>query len=281
MSKVQCFKRVFKEGIGDRVKRKRLGLGLTALASALLLTSCSSNTELGRIGMPEPATEEAPRILSLWQGSWIASMFVGVLVWALLIWAIVAYRRKDGDKLPEQTKYHVPLEVMYTVIPLIMILALFWFTARDQKILTENPGDQKHSVNVVGWRWSWGFNYIEEGAYDVGTPGERPVLWLPVDEKVKFTLTSPDVIHSFWIPAFLTKMDVIPGAENEFTVTPNKLGVFPGKCAELCGVDHARMIFDVKVVTRAEFDAHIAELKAKGQTGAIDSGRSVVAGAGE
>ena len=263
------------------MKRKRLGLGLTALASALLLTSCSSETELGRIGMPEPATEEAPRILSLWQGSWIASMFVGVLVWALLIWAIVAYRRKDGDKLPEQTKYHVPLEVMYTVIPLIMILALFWFTARDQKILTENPGDQKHSVNVVGWRWSWGFNYIEEGAYDVGTPGERPVLWLPVDEKVKFTLTSPDVIHSFWIPAFLTKMDVIPGAENEFTVTPNKLGVFPGKCAELCGVDHARMIFDVKVVTRAEFDAHIAELKAKGQTGAIDSGRSVVAGAGE
>ena len=183
------------------MKRKRLGLGLTALASVLLLTSCSSETELGRIGMPEPATEEAPRILSLWQGSWIASMFVGVLVWALLIWAIIAYRRKDGDKLPEQTKYHVPLEVMYTVIPLIMILALFWFTARDQKILTENPGDQKHSVNVVGWRWSWGFNYIEEGAYDVGTPGERPVLWLPVDEKVKFSLTSPATLSSLPNPA--------------------------------------------------------------------------------
>ena len=260
---------------------KRFRIGLTALVSTLILTSCSTETELGRIGMPAPATEEGPRILSLWQGSWIASMFVGILVWALLIWAVIAYRRKEGDKLPEQTRYHVPLEIMYTIVPLVMVLALFWFTARDQKILTENPGDQKHTVNVSGWRWSWGFNYIEDGAYDVGTPGQRPTLWLPVNEKVKFTLTSPDVIHSFWIPSFLTKMDVMPGQTNEFTVTPNKLGIFPGKCAELCGVDHARMLFDVKVVTRAEFDAHIAELKAIGQIGAIDSGRAIEAGAGE
>ncbi len=270
-----------KKQVDSKVQRKRLGFGLSVLISSLLISSCASDTEMGRLGMPEPATEEAPRILSLWQGSWIAAILVGLLVWGLLIWAIIFYRRKKGDGLPEQTKYHIPLEIMYTVIPLIMILALFWFTARDQKILTENPGDQKHSVNVVGWRWSWAFNYLEAGAYDVGTPGERPVLWLPVDEKVKFSLTSPDVIHSFWIPAFLTKMDLIPGRTNEFTVTPNKLGVFPGKCAELCGVDHARMIFDVKVVTRAEFDAHIAELKAKGQSGKLDTGRAVDAGVGE
>lgn len=265
----------------QKVRRKRLGLGLTALASAVLLSSCSSDTEWGRIGMPEPATKEAPRILSLWQGSWIASMIVGVLVWALLIWAIVVYRRKSGDGLPEQTKYHVPLEIMYTVVPLIMILALFYFTARDQAILTENKGDQTHTVNVEGWRWSWGFNYVDEGAYDVGTHGERPTLWLPVDEKVKFTLTTPDVIHSFWVPAFLTKTDLIPGRENAFTVTPNKLGVFPGRCAELCGDFHTYMLFDVKVVTRAEYDAHIAELKANGQNGVIDTGRVVQAGAGE
>lgn len=267
------------EPVKSKVKQRRLGLGLTAISSAVILASCSSETEWGRIGMPEPATKEAPRILSLWQGAWVASMLVGVLVWALLIWAIVKYRRKSTDTgIPEQTKYHVPLEIMYTVVPLIMILALFWFTARDQKILTENPGDQTHSVNVEGWRWSWAFNYLEEGAYDVGTAGERPTLWLPVDEKVKFVLTSPDVLHSFWIPAFLTKMDIVPGQTNEFTVTPNKLGVFPGKCAELCGVDHSRMIFDVKVVTRAEYDAHIAELKAKGQSGVIDTGRVVEAG---
>jgi cytochrome c oxidase subunit 2 len=162
-----------------------------------------------------------------------------------------------------------------------MILALFYFTQRDQAILTKVDNSQSHSVNVVGWRWSWAFNYEEEGVYDVGTPGERPVLWLPIDEKVKFELTTPDVIHSFWVPAFLTKMDVMPGRHNQFMVTPNKAGTFAGKCAELCGTDHSRMLFDVKVVTRAEYEAHIEDLKARGQVGKLDNGRSQVAGAGE
>ena len=104
------------------------------------------------------------------------------------------------------------------------------------------------------------------------------VLKVLVDEKVKFELTSPDVIHSFWIPAFLMKMDVVPGRNNQFAVTPNTEGEFVGKCAELCGVDHSRMLFDVKVVSRAEYDAHIADLRERGQVGKIDSGRSEVAG---
>jgi cytochrome c oxidase subunit 2 len=228
--------------------------------------------------MPAPATQEGPRILLLWQGSWIAAMVVAVLVWGLLIWAIVAYRRRDGDGYPRQTRYNLPIEILYTVAPLIMILALFYFTARDQTILTRVTNDATHKVNVVGWRWSWAFNYLDEGVYDVGTPAQRPVLWLPVDEKVTFELTSPDVIHSFWIPAFLMKMDVVPGRRNAFQVTPNKLGDYAGKCAELCGVDHSRMLFDVKVVTRAQYDAHIADLKSRGQIGTLDNGRSEVAG---
>jgi len=216
--------------------------------------------------------------MSLWQGSWLAALLVGLLVWGLLIWAIVAYRRKAGDALPAQVKYNVPIEILYTVAPLLMVLALFYFTARDQTILTKVSNDQKHTVNVVGWRWSWGFNYLEESAYEVGTPAQRPTLWLPVNEKVKFELTSPDVIHSFWVPAFLMKMDVIPGRKNAFELTPDRLGTFAGKCAELCGVDHSRMLFDVKVVTRAEYDAHIAQLKAIGQSGVLNSGRSTVAG---
>jgi cytochrome c oxidase subunit 2 len=159
-----------------------------------------------------------------------------------------------------------------------MVLALFYFTARDQAILTKVSNDQTHTVNVEGWRWSWGFNYLDESAYDVGTPKERPTLWLPVNEKVKFELTSPDVIHSFWVPAFLMKMDIIPGRKNAFEVTPDRVGTFSGKCAELCGVDHSRMLFDVKVVTRAEYNAHIAQLKAIGQSGKLNTGRTVVAG---
>jgi len=100
-----------------------------------------------------------------------------------------------------------------------------------------------------------------------------PTLYLPVDESVTFKLQSPDVIHSFWIPAFLMKMDVFPDRMNQFQVTPNKVGEYAGRCAELCGVDHARMLFRVKVVPRAEFEQHIASLRAKGQVGSIETDR--------
>jgi cytochrome c oxidase subunit 2 len=261
------------------VRRKQLRSVSAVLLGTILLSGCAMDSQYGRVGMPKPATSEGSRILSLWQGSWLAAMIVGVLVWGLLIWAIVAYRRKEGDGLPEQTRYNVPLEILYTVAPLLMVLSLFYFTQRDQTILTKVDNTSSHSVNVVGWRWSWAFNYANEGAYDIGTPGKPPVLWLPVDEKVTFELSSPDVIHSFWIPAFLMKMDVVPGRNNHFAVTPNTVGEFNGKCAELCGVDHSRMLFHVKVVSRADYDAHILDLKARGQTGKIDSGRAKLAGA--
>ena len=139
-------------------------------------------------------------------------------------------------------------------------------------------------MNVVGYRWSWGFNYLDEDVYDTAMPvGEGvttapPTLVLPVDEKVRFELTSPDVIHSFWVVDFLFKMDLIPGKTNVFELTPDTLGTFAGKCAELCGVDHSRMLFQVKVVTRDEYNAYIEGLRAKGQTGLLDTGRSTDAG---
>ena len=224
--------------------------------------------------MPAPATEEAPIIESLWTNSWIAAWLIGALVWGLIGFAVIRYRRRPGDKTPEQVKYNLPIEILYTVAPLIIILVMAVFTWRDQTELTRLTDRPTHTVGVVGFRWSWTFNYLEEGVYEVGTPGERPVMYLPVDETVRFELTSPDVIHSFWVPAFLHKMDVIPGRTNKFEVTPNKLGTYAGKCTELCGADHARMLFDVKVVSRADYDAHIEDLRAKGQVGVLDSGRT-------
>jgi cytochrome c oxidase subunit 2 len=164
---------------------------------------------------------------------------------------------------------------------------------------------------VVGYQWSWGFNYIEnvdgeartgakvpaeldsiptkwtkgfpkgaEGVHETGVPGERnpqtgnpgPTLWLPKGEKVQFVLTSRDVIHSFWEVPFLMKQDVIPGHTNVFEVTPNKEGTFMGKCAELCGVDHSRMLFNVKVVSPERYQQHLKDLAEKGQTGYVPSG---------
>ncbi len=243
-------------------------------AAALLATSGCSAREILFIGLPEPATEEAEIVESLWEGAWVAAWPVGILVWVLIILAVILYSRRNRKDMPEQVSYNLPIEVLYTVAPLIMIFGLFWFTARDQTEILELTDDQSQTVNVVGFRWSWAFNYVDEDVYEVGTPQDFPTLWLPVDETVRFQLTSPDVIHSFWVPDWLFKMDVIPGKLNQFQVTPNREGEFAGKCAELCGVDHSRMLFNVKVVPREEFDAHVEELRDMGQTGQLETGRA-------
>jgi len=254
-------------------------LGLVALVAS----GCTAN-EAFFFDLPEPATAEGPIVQNLWQGSWIAAWAVGAITWGLMLWAAIAYRRRRKDDVPAQTKYNLPLELLYTIVPLIMILGLFVFTARDQTELLTIEDDQSQTINAVGFRWSWAFNYLDEDVYDVGTPSAPPTLWvpptlvLPVDEKVRFELTSPDVIHSFWVVDFLFKMDLIPGKTNVFELTPDTLGTFAGKCAELCGVDHSRMLFQVKVVTRDEYNAYIEGLRAKGQTGLLDTGRSTDAG---
>lgn len=258
---------------------RRIG-ALVAAGSALTLSACSQEARESalRLGFPEPATAEGWVILNLWQGAWIVAIPIALLVIGLLFAAIILYRRKHDDEVPVQTRYNIPIEVLYTAVPLVIVLGLFYFTARDQVELTKISGEHNHTVNVVAFKWSWAFNYLDYGVYEIGTPAEPPVLYLPINEKVKFELNSPDVIHSFWIPAFLTKMDVIPGRMNVFEVTPNKLGEYAGKCAELCGVDHSRMLFNVKVVSEEEFKAHIAQLRDKGQEGKLDTGRIVTRG---
>lgn len=266
---------------GGRRKAAVFALGSV---SALLLAGCSQSTvdDWKRVGFPAPATEEGPRIINLWQGSWAAAMAVAILVWGLIFWAVIVYRRRSHETgAPDQVRYNLPMELMYTIIPLIMIGGLFYFTARDQTILTKVEENPDVRVGVVGFRWSWTFNYVDQNTYEVGIPGtEGPTLYLPVDQTVTFDLTSPDVIHSFWVPAFLHKMDVIPGRTNQLTLTPNKEGTFLGKCAELCGVDHSRMLFTVKVVSQEEFDAHMQELREKGQFGQLTSGRTTEAAQG-
>lgn len=239
---------------------------------------CSADTELGRLGYPEPVTEQGSTLLTFWQNSWIAAFAVGVLTWGLILWAIVAYRKRSNEGAPLQTRYNMPLEILYTVAPAIMIAALFTVTARDQSYLTQLTANPQNTVGVVGFKWNWGFNYTKDDAFETGTPNKPAELWLPVNERVRFSLTSPDVIHSFWVPQFLFKMDVVPGRENQFELTPNKLGVFAGKCAELCGTYHSEMLFNVHVVTRADYDQHIAQLKAAGQSGQLQTGRVITSG---
>ncbi|WP_028811392.1 cytochrome c oxidase subunit II [Streptomyces flavidovirens] len=296
-----------------RPMRRKLLQVLTAGVVLATASGCSYTWEdFPRLGMPTPVTEEAPIILSLWQGSWAAALVTGVLVWGLILWSVFFHRRsRTKVEVPPQTRYNMPIEALYTVVPLIIVSVLFYFTARDESKLLALEDKPAHTVNVVGFQWSWGFNYVEnvdgdaatgvklpkeldaipdmytkqfpagaEGVYAVGTPGERnpqngnpgPTLWLPKGEKVRFVLTSRDVIHSFWVVPFLMKLDVIPGHTNVFEVTPTREGTFRGKCAELCGVDHSRMLFNVKVVSPERYQQHLKELAEKGQTGYIPSG---------
>ena len=259
-------------------RTRGLAAAVGAAVVAALLSGCTAR-EAFFFDLPEPATQQGVLIENLWEGSWIAAWAVGIVTWGLMLWAAVAYRRRHRQAIPAQTRYNLPIEILYTVVPLIMILGLFWFTARDQSVLLTVKNDQQQTVEVVGYRWSWGFNYLDQGVYDTGMPvgagttSQPATLVLPVGQKVRFELNSSDVIHSFWVPAFLFKMDVIPGRTNVFELTPDKVGTYAGKCAELCGVDHARMLFQVKVVEQVEFDAYVAELKDRGQTGLLQTGR--------
>lgn len=265
--------------VKNRIRAGRvLTLGGGALV-ALALAGCSQDTmaQWGRWGMPVAASEQAPWIGNLWSGAWIASMVIGVFVWGLMLWVSVRYRRKRDNEVPRQTRYNLPMEILYTMVPFLIIGVLFFFTVQSQDNVLAKVNDRPvHTVNVIGQKWSWSFNYMEQQnpavnavVYDTGTVERLPDLYLPVNEPVRFNLASADVIHSFWVPEFYFKLDVIPGHPNSFDVTPSRTGEFLGKCAELCGTYHSAMLFKVHVVSVEEYNAHLKELAAKGQTGEL------------
>jgi len=239
---------------------------------ALLLvsaTACSSE-QLTRIGMPENVTEQGERVLSLWQGSWVAALATGILVWGLILYACIFHRKRrrknaPDNELPPQVRYNLPIEILYTAVPIVMVAVFFYFTARDQEYLLEKNDNPDVTVTVEAFQWSWRFTTEYQGktATVTGLPvsdyRQGPQLVLPNKGKtVRFKLRSNNVIHSFWVPAFLFKLDVIPGVENEFTIkTLDRTGVYAGRCAELCGQDHARMLFNVKLVEQSEFEQYM------------------------
>ncbi len=232
--------------------------------SLALLMVAATACDVPNFGFPDGVTDQSLRILNLWQGSTIAALAVGVFTWGLIFYAIIVFRKKS-DELPRQVRYNLPVEVLYTVVPLVIVAGLFYYTARDEVDVDKLPANPDVTVNVIGFRWNWQFRYLDTGRNGTtpvevtGQPGQPAVLVLPQGRTIRFVETSPDVIHSFWVPDFLFKRDVIPGRINQFQVTINKTGTFVGRCAELCGVDHDRMNFYVKVIPGDEYDRYIAE----------------------
>ncbi|KHL09097.1 UNVERIFIED_CONTAM: cytochrome B561 [Mumia flava] len=247
---------------------------VSVVAATVMLSGCSPTdaNEWKRLALPVGASDRVDAMFPLWVGAWIASGVVFVLVFGLMAWAMVRYRKRDEDA-PSQIRYHLPLEVLYTVAPIIVVAIFFAETVSAQNEMLEKVDDPDHTVTVVGSKWQFTFNYLDEEAtggvpvFDTGDTDNPTELWLPVDESVRFNLVSPDVIHSFWVPEFYFKMDVVPGKVNSFDLTPNREGTFTGRCAELCGLYHSRMIFTVRIVSSEEYDAHLQELQAAGQVG--------------
>jgi cytochrome c oxidase subunit 2 len=262
-------------------KRMVVRVGVLA-AGVLSLTGCTNDT-FTRLGFPNPVTEQGKTVVTLWQGSWIAGLLVGAVVWGLILWAVV-FHRKRGDKLPPQVRYNMPIEIMYTAVPFVLIAVFFYFTAKDENYIDKLPKNPQVQVDVVGFQWSWQFNYPQyHNASSIGTmwnpaeplseqqkpinQGGLPVLEIPVGETVQFNLTSVDVVHAFWVPEFLFKRDVIPGHPNHFTITATQTGEFLGHCSELCGVYHSRMLFWLKIVTPQQFQTDMSQLEAAGHFG--------------
>jgi len=232
----------------------------------LLLSGCSFNSDdISGMGFPKGVSSVNDISLSLWQGAWIAAAVVGVFTLILILWPAVFHRAKPSKgEFPKQTQYNIPIEILYTVIPFIIVAVLFYFTAIKETEIVDKTSPVKHEITVEGIQWSWQFGYPEAGdkAVVTGTPAQPPTLYLPQGEKVRFTLTANDVVHGFWIPAFMIQMQNLPGETNHLQFTANKLGEFPGRCNILCGRNHTQMIFKVKVVTPENYQKYLDSLKA-------------------
>ena len=269
---------------GSRRKQITTITGL-ALAGALALTGCSPEVQKGWLPTERGTTNHTDRIMDLWVNSWIAALIVGVITWGLMIWCMVAYRRRKGTVgFPRQNSFNLPLEVFYLTIPLFMVLVFFYFTDRDQQSIDDRSTPADVVVDVRGKQWAWDFNYkqgevVTEDVHEAGVQAhltgnavdkeKLPTLYLPVNKSVDLELNARDVIHSFWVPAFLQKRDMIPGKTNYIRLTPTREGTYDGKCAELCGEYHSEMLFRVKVVSESEFQAHMNQLRQDGNTGLL------------
>lgn len=241
---------------------------LWVLVGGLLLAGC---------GMPAGGTPQGREIHHLWMILLISGSVVFFLVEGLIVWTVVRYRRRD-DELPRQTHGNNLLEIIWTLIPLAMVSVLFVYGWGGINALAKESPNPDRVIRVEGFQWQWNFTYVGEQLAVAkgeqprsltleGTIAHPPEMVLPVGQSVRFELQSADVIHSFFVPGWDFKRDVVPGRTNHFEVTPDRLGTFTGQCAEYCGLAHNDMHFTIRVVQQAEFSSWLAEAKKQAVSG--------------
>jgi cytochrome c oxidase subunit 2 len=244
---------------GRHVRR----LTVAALALSATLAGCSGGP---RYGAPKGATKQGQSVNHLFTGFVTAAIVVFAIVWILVFWSIIRYRHRGRVEVPSQVHSNIPLEVALTVIPLIIVAVLFGFTMHTQNREDRVSSHPDVRIAVTAFQWGWRFVYDGQNVNVVGDANRQPEIALPVDARIRFDLRSADVIHSFYVPDFLFKRDVIPRVKNSVELDTTKQGRYRGLCAEYCGLDHARMGFWVRVVDRASYDRWLAQHRGGGTT---------------
>lgn len=241
----------------------RLAALPAAAGAVLLLAGCA----------PEGVTTQGADIRNLYNFFLAAAAGVFVLVTGLVLWSVVRYRRRD-DELPNQVHGNNKLEITWTILPALLVVVLFVATLQTQNRVTAlaDPDDTPVQVDVLGFQWSWRFTYTKVPGGGprpqvVGTPGQVPELAVPLGQPVRIRLSSADVVHSFYVPRALFKRQAIPGRVTEFDLTFDKPGIYPGNCAQYCGLSHAQMVFNVRVLPADQFQQWLADREAAGGAG--------------
>jgi len=241
---------------------------LAALGALVLpLTAGCSVEEALRFGWPVGVTPQATAMREFWTASAIAALVVGAITWAAMFWAVIFHRKRAGDEAaPRQTQYNLPVEIVFTVVPTIIVAILFGFTVAVQSYVDIDEPNPDLKVEILGFQWNWRFTYPASPGADgqpvttLGSAEEIPLLVLPIDRRIEFEQRSNDVIHSFYVPEFLFKRDVFPMPEvNDQDLRwqidrIEREGAFVGRCAELCGAYHSQMNFEVRALQPALFD---------------------------
>jgi cytochrome c oxidase subunit 2 len=229
---------------------------LPLMVLALVLTGCG-DPKLSALLPKGPVGEEQ---LSLIYLSAAIMLLVTVVVMVIFIYVVVRFRSRPGqeDEIPEQVEGNHKLEIIWTVIPIILLLVLAVPTVMSTFSQAENVSEEEGTVNVkvIANQFWWEFQYPDEG---IVTSQE---LYIPKGQWVQFELTSKDVLHSFWVPALGGKQDTNPGLINPLKLRADEVGIYEGRCAELCGQAHALMNFRVVAVEPEEYEQWVAQMQA-------------------
>jgi cytochrome c oxidase subunit 2 len=227
-------------------------VGILVIVTAILTYLGLDVAGLARQQHPIAASAQSASIDQLWQWEMIVISFLFALIVVPMIYSLIVFRQKKGEmKDGEHMEGNTTLEITWTVVPLFIVV-IFAYLGGWSLGEVNRVDPQALVINVKGQQFTWTFEYPEYGIIS-------NELHLPVNRQVVLKMTSADVIHSFWVPEFRLKKDVVPGRVNDYRITPTLIGSYKVRCAELCGTSHAYMENPVIVESQAEYDAWILE----------------------